>query len=107
VEPGVVTALIGAASGALGLEVVRQWFQRGNRRLDDGAIMREKLWSRVADLETQIKEMQRDHKLEIQRLETAADEWQAKYVEIAGKFQVLLLEVEQLRAQVKHGAGTP
>ena len=103
----VLMALLGVVGGSVGVEAVRGYFARGSKRLEDGALMREKLWARVSDLENQIRDMQREHRLDIERLEKAADEWQQRYMETAAKLQVVLLEVETLRARVNTGAGAP
>lgn len=121
----VVIALVGAVGGTFGVEALRQYgaaraqaaisksqdrtaaYQVEGRKLDEAVQTRDRLWQRVVDLEAKIDRMSTDHRQEIQRLESLVDEYQTKYVETSAQLKVVLIEVEALRAQVKHGAGAP
>jgi hypothetical protein len=121
----VVIALVGAIGGTFGVEAVRQLgaartqaivarsqdrtaaHQVEARKLDEAVQTRDRLWQRVIDLEAKIDRMMTEHRQEIHRLEALVDEYQTKYVETSAQLKVVLIEVETLRAQVKHGAGTP
>jgi hypothetical protein len=120
----VVIALVGAIGGTFGVEALRQFgaaraqaiiaksqnrtedLHLESRKLDEAVQTRDRLWQRVIDLESKIERMSTEHRQEIRRLEDLVDEYQTKYVETSAQLKVVLIEVETLRAQVKHGAGS-
>jgi phage shock protein A len=120
----VVIALTGAIGGTFGVEALRQLgaaraqalvtknqsrtvdLQIESRKLDEAVQTRDRLWQRVTDLETKIERMSTEHRTEIARLEAQVDDYQTKYVETNARLQVVLIEVETLRARVQSGAGT-
>ena len=114
----VIIAVVVGLTGTFGVEALRQMgvvrtTASANattleaRKLDEAMQTRDRLWQRVTDLEAKIERMETAHASEVARLNALVDDYQSKYVETNAKLQVVLIEVEALRAQVKHGAGQP
>lgn len=104
-NPGFV-AIISSIFGGVGLKIIGTWFERSNKRISDGASIREELRTEITSLRSQLVDM----KVEETRLEKEIDNWKEKYyIEFAGHQQTvteLTIAMDKLKtsmAQVMNG----
>ena len=115
-DPAVVAALMAVVGGTTGTAIVSGWFSSRQAKIAAQTTNEGKLWERIADLEkrlwdqaqahrVELDTVHRQYRTELDQLERNMLKLQAENLELAGKLQTSMIEVQGLRARVVHGAG--
>lgn len=103
-----MTALLAAAGGGIGLEVLRRFFVPAQSRFDDGVTQRQELRKDIDTLQVQVGALMKD-----------VSDWQLKYydlraenaalraanAEMSGRIQILEFELDRLGHPLPKRAG--
>jgi len=87
----IILAIVSALGGATLLGVVREWFGRDAKRLDDVSAFRRELLDRVRELERTAA-----------ALEQKLDDWQQRYYALKAENESLKGQIGELLARLAH-----
>jgi predicted nucleic acid-binding Zn-ribbon protein len=107
-----MTALIGVASGTAATAAVTGFFSIRTKRLDLESTDKAKLWERISDLESTMRDQAKTHREEVRELQAeirslnaALDTKDQEILKLNTDLRVAQLEIQTMRVQLQTGAG--